>query len=489
MRTTVLAIAAAASTGAAGAREPSPTTDWSARLADDARALHRIYSESHPGAVDPENPGFRGRLDRGLAGALGRAKTAKTFPDYLWAMREYVAGFDDGHVQFSVTAEAPRVEAAWPGFLTREDDGAHRVAVRDDGVDVPPLGATLVSCDGRKADRLAVDLVGRWRGLWNLAAQHERHAWRLFLDAGNRFVARPTTCVFSKDGETRSWTLRWRPLSDGDLQARSREVAASERAPIEMRRLAGGAVWISAGTFNGDLSSEAGKRLSALLDQLESERDALEAAPFVVLDVRGNSGGSSRWGDRIAAAVWSEAAARAAKPSGGAVDWRVSDANLAEVRTYLAAAEVDPEIKRWAGLIAEGLEQAKTEGRPLWRQPGGAAPSRPAPAAGGAAGRKVFVLTDSACASACLDALDVWLKLGAVHVGGETSADSPYMEIRQEVLPSGVGRVSVPMKVYRDRTRGPNQPYRPAHRLTAPELRDPAALEAAVVRLAAPSGG
>ena len=76
-------VACLAMTGAAQAQEapdasPKPMEqprDWSATLVQDATALHAVMIDSHPGVHDPLNPGFRARLDQGLATALERAKT------------------------------------------------------------------------------------------------------------------------------------------------------------------------------------------------------------------------------------------------------------------------------------------------------------------------------------------------------------------------------------------------------------------------------
>src|SRR3546814_17654673 len=55
----------------------------------------------------------------------------------------------------------------------------------------------------------------------------------------------------------------------------------------------------------------------------------------------------------------------------------------------------------------------------------------------------VYFVTNGSCASACLDAADLWKELGAIQIGQETSADTLYMDVRQDVLPSGqIGRAS-----------------------------------------------
>ena len=75
------------------------------------------------------------------------------------------------------------------------------------------------------------------------------------------------------------------------------------------------------------------------------------------------------------------------------------------------------------------------------------------------------MLTDEDCASACLDAVDVLTAMGATQVGRETSADTLYMEIRDEETPDGA-RIRVPMKVYRGRPRGSGVPAVPKHEWT-----------------------
>src|SRR5690606_41767582 len=52
--------------------------------------------------------------------------------------------------------------------------------------------------------------------------------------------------------------------------------------------------------------------------------------------------------------------------------------------------------------------------------------------------------------------------------GAPSSADSTYMDVRYEALPSGLGKVIIPNKVYVNRPRGNGQYYSPA--LTHNEL-------------------
>jgi hypothetical protein len=127
------------------------------------------------------------------------------------------------------------------------------------------------------------------------------------------------------------------------------------------------------------------------------------------------------------------------------------------------------------------MQAAHAKGEKLWRDPEDKEPpvpgDPPAPPRG-----PVYFVTDSGCGSACLDAADLWAALGAIQIGQQTSADTLYMDVRQDVLPSGVARLSVPMKVYRGRKRGSNVPLDPVHVFPG-NLRDTAALEAWVATL------
>ena len=95
---------------------------------------------------------------------------------------------------------------------------------------------------------------------------------------------------------------------------------------------------------------------------------------------------------------------------------------------------------------------------------------------------RVYVLTDGTCASACLDAVDLWTALGAVPIGQETSADTLYMEVGEAKMPSGLASVGIPMKVYRGRARGSNVPITPRYAFTG-DMRDTPALERWVTNL------
>ncbi len=482
---------------------PSPATpaagqvpaerDWGAALRIDAQALHDDIAANHPGPVNRADPGFARRNDAQLALALKRARTARSYADYFYALRLYVASFDDGHLEFGVYGNTP-MDISWPGFLTDYDgQGIMRVIVRDERAGVP-IGAQLIGCDGRTAAQVAAARLGPAIGRWQLEAQRRAHGRYLFLDDGNRYVPRIRRCTFAAGGKRRSLQLDWQPIAPRDIVGRLSAATARPPRDFASRTGAGGVRWFSMPSFNGEPQSAAGKALPPMIAAMRAGREELVAAPAIVLDLRGNGGGSSDWSRQIAEILWGRAALERLPRDGSYVEWRVSRANLAAIeRNYArrsAGGVLSSTTLHWYRGVIAGLTGALARGDALWRQgPDEAAiaevaPQPVAPALGG----PVYVLTDWSCASACLDAVDLWRALGAVHVGQTTSADTLYMEIRTVRSPSGIGEFSMPMKVYRGRSRGSNVPLAPVCKFDG-DISETAALERWIAALAARGDG
>lgn len=459
----------------------APSRDWAETLRGDARAFHDRIAADHPGPYNRLDPNFTRRNDHALSVALRRAEQVRDYPGYFWAMRGYVASFDDGHVQFSTLKGSPLLTARWPGFLTGIDGrDAQVVMTRAD--DVPlPLGARLVSCDGVAAERLLASNIGAFSGRWMLAAQRIRRAGRLFVDMGNPFIRRPSRCRFAVDGKTRDVALQWRSLEDPEWPLREKATAPSSSLPAGTRTLSDGTRWVALPGFDNNPEGPIAKALRPMIAEMRQNRDAWLAAPRIVFDLRGNGGGSSQWSADIARALWGDAAVDAVDLGKISIEWRASDNNIATIARYRddweKSPDAAPDALRWVRTSLAGLTQARKAGRPLWREADD--PAEPKPMRGPALSKvtvPVYVLTDWNCASACLDAVDLWKALGAVVVGRETSADTNYMEVGDGPLPSGLVQVGIPMKVWRGRPRGSNVPQVPRYRF-AGAMTDTPALE------------
>lgn len=454
--------------------------DWGKSLRLDATALHDQIAANHPGPVNPSDPGFATRNDEQLTRALNRATTAKRFADYFYALQEYAASFDDGHLAYGVFGATPDEVRAWPGFLTRYDGNGRQIVYASEPWSAVPLGARLVSCDGLTADDVAQKRIGTRVGRWNLEAQRATFGAMTFLDTGNPYVGTVHQCWFDDTGRPLKVALKWRQPQE-NLYQRYEVFPSRGKSVSKSRRLQDGTRWFAIPSFNGDPDSDAGKSLRGLLANLDSNAAEIRSAPAIVLDLRGNGGGSSDWSYQIATRLWGKGAIEAHPEPPMTVSWRASPGNLDSIRNSYAerskGGHMSAEMASWYADTIAGLQKAIAERKPLWvikpeTTIESGSPNDPVYSIAG----PVYVLTDSACMSACLDAVDLWTRLGAIPVGRETDADTLYMEVRSIPLPSGVGAISVPMKVYSGRVRGSNEPVVPRHRFNG-DITDTAALE------------
>lgn len=466
--TPVLLLGAAALmlTNAVAAAQP-----WPEQVVTDAQAIHDVLLDSHPGVYNTSDPGFVGQLEAGLVEARERARQVSDFAGYAAALQGYIARFDDGHVTLQLTDGAPDTQRYWPRFLTGYQAGRHMVMSRDDQDGVPGLGTELVSCDGVAADVLAQAQVGQFTGRWFLSATRARRAGMLFLDDGNPFRARSRECVFRVGGVLQNQILSWVAISAGEAKQRLDQTGPHTREPIAKRSFGERGVWLVLSSFDIYPPNSSYAALTVLLDGMRTAGPAaIRAAVPVVLDLRGNTGGSSHWSKRLADIIWGPGCAETVDLAVEAIDWRTSQANIAHFAQVLTMLKVQAEPDR--ALISEleaivnGMSAARGRGEKLWRLPVGPPAAAQSPAQANRAGGQaplIYVLTDAMCASACLDAVDLWKALGAIQVGQETSADTLYMDVRTVALPAGHASIHVPTKVYRGRQRGSNEPQKPLH--------------------------
>lgn len=452
-------LVAAAVAGPAAA-QPAPTAaghaPWVEMTRQDLRFIRDTLSQSHPAGAEANNAQLNQQVTSGLTAAEADAASVASYFDYRRALRRYVNGFNDGHVGLSFLLSAP---SFWPGFaVAKGADGQVVVARAEEDAGVAS-GQRLVSCDGKTVDQLLTERIDPY--YWNREIPHERDflLGRLFVADNAAEITR--TCRFQGSAGETEVQLKWRPAEPA--LAEELRSGRDPEAKFELRQVAG--IWlVRLPTFTRHTAEEVAE-IRELIDELKNRAPELRQG-IVVLDVRGNWGGNSSWGDEIVDVLWGPGWTQYVRSRfDSTTDWRVSQANIGAVeansRTLraagqeAAAASNDRLREDLTRALAQGQATVRREARP---QPIGRTP--PNLITG-----RVFLLTDPVCASACLDLADVVTRLpNAMHVGFPTSADTIYMENTSLPLPSRLGRFNYPMKAYRNRVRGNNRWYEPAIR-------------------------
>jgi hypothetical protein len=475
--TTALAAAHAAEPAAEPAAAPAAPTlptdavGWQALTLRDLEAARALLQSQTPIPFDTENPAYPQWLQTGYTEAQARAATVSDQAGAFYTVSAYLNGFNDPHIDLNAIADLP--PAQWPGFIVSAK-GEHAVVVYSDpdGRFTFPVGTEILACDGRSLPALADARVFPFVLNARLPADRSRAITRLFLDRGIPFAPAPARCTVREGGTTREETLAWRALPSPDTAFWQQYTNAGTGPAAEwgVSEPAPGVVWVGVPSFNP--GQETAPKLQALVDDLKSRGDALRNARAIVIDTRGNGGGSTHWANAVAEAIFTKPVLRRAQARvpdrRTAVDWRPSPENVAywhRMREELKDQLSMPDRMQLASLI-DGLEDAVAQGETIWRM----GPKRVDPSGGLTQQRprnqpapfkaRVLMLTNGSCVSACLDFADRVLMVPGVRlVGSATGGDGPYMEVRNETLPSGLAQITFPQKVYRGMGRGTLEYY------------------------------
>jgi hypothetical protein len=469
---------ALATLAVAGCATPTPTAIADERAAaaqaiarHELDAIHAILRDGHPGAIDDEHPEYRERIESGYRASMARLPEVREAFDAMSLADWYVARFQDGHLTHSngIRVGDPTVVNGW--HVARDEQGRVRVVavLPDWPVPLPPVGAELSDCDGRSPERLVAENVLPY--LTPVSAAMRDLVTLNQLSRPAMAILRPSTCRFRlADGELHVFAQRHESVGEDRMyELLTRDVPAARRpsGTNDMERLPDGTVWVHAADFKLDAAGEA--HLETLVDRLEQIR----APRRIVFDARGNTGGNSGVGQRIFDAA-----------TGGLVFdiegldalprvqawWRVSPTTIRALDYRIETARGlfgadSPQARQEIGQQAT-LREAMARGDRWWLQGSGQpmltfAELRRRHAHLARVTAPVVLLTDSACASACLDFADLVRSVpGAIHVGETTSFDSVYIEQGLLQLPSG-NALNFPLKVWRHRVRGNDQPWTP----------------------------
>lgn len=460
-RPTLMTLALLTVSAAALAQNAPADIDWKGTYLKDLEFARKVIAEDHPGPVDDQNPAFRRTLESAYEEARNAAPRVKDYTSYAIALRRFGNRFQDAHL--SIGGPRPLEGARTAGIYPVWRNGSFVVEEVDPRYGEALKGATIESCDGAPAPRLFTENVLSWRGRPDIAADWFLLAPLLLVDYGPPTLEQ---CVFRTGKGTETVALQWKAAPDEEIQAAQERLSAMPDRPLRVSRLADGTVWVDVPTFlTRDESSVAAMR--GMIDSLGAEMKQNRAWKLLVFDLRGNRGGASQWGQELAAAVFGKEWAGAAwdwLQDGPYIDWRPSNHN-AEAQIGMAKQREmrhgkDDQQAAAMRRFAATMKEAVANGRPLIEQrwPVQGLPRPPAVEVPG----RIVAVTSASCYSACLDFLDILrLHPAVVQVGQTTGVDTVYMDTWTQDLPSGLGYISHPMKVYRDRKRKNNEAYTP----------------------------
>lgn len=443
-----------------------PNKDWRAIAIADVSGAYHLFAENHPGMANPDDPGFPARLAAARDASLKIARETRDWAGYDRALDTFTDGLSDGHA-FVVASDEPGKIAskpAWPGFIAAWRGSG--LVIHHAGPTSPaPRGSQIISCDGKSITQLMRENI---RGLWFRPA--EAGQWwsagsMLMFGSSPPDPAQLRRCTFHlPDGRVREAQLPWGSMPSG-MHELYRKALAGESTPVGLSEPRRGLWLVGLSTFSPDEAGAAAYR--KLYIDIDQRRAELLRAKAIVLDLRFNNGGSWEYGHEVARRLWGKRAAQERLNHyfrNVRIWWRASPDNIAAMpeRVAMVRAMGHDEAANEVQAIADGMKAALAAGRPYFVEPRLGRGLRAAKHSPTDLKTPVYVITDGGCASACLDAVDMFKRFGNVKlIGAPTSADTIYMEVRRGQLPSGYGRIVIPLKIWMNRPRKSGEIYRP----------------------------
>ncbi|WP_377110411.1 S41 family peptidase [Pseudoalteromonas sp. R86517] len=439
---------------------PKTPEQWRSVTERDIEAAYSISAKNHPGMFDVNNPAFPELLKQAKAEALTLSAQASGPQVHAAAIARFSTILQDGHAGAFSSVDRPA--RRWPGFRTVWRGDALKVYYSENKS--ISKGDVVSQCGGQSTETLIRERVFKFHGQVAQPGHWWQQGWRLLIDEGNPFLTPLKECEFVKaNGDTYTHVLNWsvRPKS---VSKHLENAHNGDELPIDLTWPEKNIAWIAMPSFSSTEKQTAA--YNKVFEKIQQQRSKLLTAKAVVLDLRHNQGGSSYWSSQIAKELWGKKIVEQKvnnTSQNTQVWWRASKDNTDHVVSLLEVVKNQPELLKIFKITAAGMALSLKSGEPFYVEQETNTPNNiPQKPLTSDFKTKVFVIVPPQCASACLDALDKFkLFENTTLFGAPSSADSMYMEVRLADLPSGLGKVIVPNKVYVNRARGAGAYYKP----------------------------
>jgi hypothetical protein len=446
----------------------SPQSTWSLLTTQALNDIHDELANNHPGAIDSQNPQFKIWLEEGYKTGLQYSKQVASFSGLKTELLKYINGFQDGHIFLNFKIDEKTV--SWAGIILRSSIQAPKVQFIDHTFSYTGLkvGDELITCDGKSPEEIFRTNILPVKGIKGLAASYRKLIPFLFVDDASVGSKSFSSCMFSNHSIQKQIKMQYKNQSRYLVGEKLNEKSGPMNHSFGISKIGSSTAWISFPSFGA--SDEKGLKK---LKQTITDAKKLRKLKNIIIDLRGNSGGNSQWGDDLLASIYSNEffiPIKTKLPEDSNIEYRVSKDNLeyvGKMLTFLKSqvgeeSEITKTINSVQIRMTKALLNKQNFVKEGEKLPTDISKQAMPPQFKG----QLLLLTDYKCFSSCLLFMDEVISLipNAVHVGLETDADTAYMEIKPSIIANGVAELMHPIKVNRIQVRQNNEPYFPKHK-------------------------
>jgi hypothetical protein len=445
-----------------------PQSTWSLLTSQALTDIHDELANNHPGAIDSQNPQFKIWLEEGYKTGLLYSKQISNFSGLKTELLKYINGFQDGHIFLNFKIDEKNV--SWAGIILRSSTQAPKIQYIDHTFSYTGLktGDELIACDGKSPEEIFRTNILPVKGIKGLNASYRKLVPFLFVDDASVGSKSFQICIFSNHGIQKQIKIQYKNQSRYLVSEKLNEESGPVNHSFGINKINSSTAWISFPSLGA--SDEKGLKK---LKQTIAGAKKLRNFKSIVIDLRGNSGGNSQWGDDLLASIYSSEFFTPMKtklPEDSSIEYRVSKDNLEYVGKMLAFLKsqvgTESEITTTMNSVQMRMTKALLDKQNFLKESDKLSNDISKQALPPQFAGQLIVLTDYKCFSSCLLFMDEVLSLipNAIHVGLETDADTAYMEIKPSIIANGVAELMHPIKVKRDQIRQNNQPYFPKYK-------------------------
>ncbi|GEM_PF-2974775 len=452
------------------------STNWQQVTQQDLAEIKASIAQTHPAFIEKTDISTINWWQQGYQESLALIPQVKDIESASAVIQYYIQGFEEPHMSastypycfgcFKLGKTVLRLSApidkriSWAGFmLDPKDDGlVVSYASQKWPVPLPDKGATLFSCDGEAASNIIKSISLFTDRRLNVPAAKLKAASSITFRQHGKFpllnVAKFSACEFiNKAGNIQRYSLIWQdkinPLDYPFLHELYNPDVVFGLKNMNSQK------WLSLTTFN------ARPNITQKVDELLPVLQKLDDSEQLVIDLRGNRGGSMFLAYKILLSLFPDTRFNATESGNGF--YRISETAKFWIELGLSQKNMMPEERVILMQVKEQIEEQKIKtGQALSltsidrvENMIKMANKRTENFSG-----NLILVTDLKCFSACLAFVDkLKLHKNVIHVGQSTDADTKYTDPKRLTTASTL-IYSVPI-LQKERIRQDNQVIRP----------------------------